>query len=73
MSKSISDQLRAAVLASEESRYAIAKATGISQAMLSRFVHGKSGLSMDYIDRLAAHLKLKLVTINSRKRGSKGK
>lgn len=62
MKRSFSDQFRDAVLNAGETRYAIAKATGISESILSRFVHGKSGLSMDYMDRIAAHLNLELVT-----------
>jgi hypothetical protein len=62
MERSFTDQFRAAVLNAEESRYKISKATGISESILSRFVHGRAGLSMDYMDRLAAHLGLKLIT-----------
>lgn len=56
----LTDQIRAAVLAADESRYKISKATGISQGNLSNFVHGKCGLSLRNIDRLCARLKLRI-------------
>ncbi len=73
MKRSFSDQFREAVLNAGETRYSISKATGISESILSRFVHGKAGLSMDYMDRLAAHLGLKLIakTKKTRKRSQK--
>jgi hypothetical protein len=58
---SFTDQFRAAVLNAAETRYRISKSTGISESILSRFVRGESGLSMDYMDRLAGHLGLRLV------------
>lgn len=56
-----SDQLRAAVLNADVTRYRISKATGISESILSRFVRGDAGLSMEYVDRLADYLELRLV------------
>jgi hypothetical protein len=56
-----SDQLRAAVENAEETRYRISKATGISESILSRFVRGDAGLSMESTDLLCAHLGLRLV------------
>jgi transcriptional regulator with XRE-family HTH domain len=61
--QSFSDQFRAAVLNADESRYRISKATGVSESILSRFVRGESGLSMDYMDRIASHLGLQVTTI----------
>jgi len=58
----LSDQLRAAVRNCGETRYAIAKATGIDQSTLSRFVNGERGLSMDAMDTLGEYLGLELVT-----------
>lgn len=57
----ISDQLRAAILNAEESRYRISKATGISESILSRFVRGDANLSMAYMDIVCDHLGLRLV------------
>jgi transcriptional regulator with XRE-family HTH domain len=56
----ISDQLRLAIEESGESRYAIAKATGITEATLSRFVNGVHGLSLEKVDVICEHLVLRL-------------
>ena len=69
-SKVISEQLREAIEASRYSRYAIWKATGIDQSVLSRFMAGKFNLSLSNIDRLAAFLGLRLV--QDRRRHAKG-
>jgi plasmid maintenance system antidote protein VapI len=58
--KPISDQIRAAILTADVSRYQIAKDCDISQANLSRFVHGQAGLSLAAIDRLGLYLKLRI-------------
>ncbi len=52
----LSDQLRGLIEDSGKSRYEIAKATGVDQAVLSRFMHGKGGLSMPVLDSLAEYL-----------------
>ena len=65
--KSFTDQVRAAVLKAEESRYRISKATDIPEGNLSRFVHGQSGLSIASLDRLCAYLKLRVVGPEKRK------
>lgn len=64
----LSDQFRQAVDASGKSRYRIAKETKISQATLSRFMSGERGLSLEYLDKLAELLELKLV-MPRRKKG----
>lgn len=56
-----SDQIRVAVDASEQSRYAICKAIGLNQGAMSRFMAGKGGLSMEVVDRLAEFLGLRVV------------
>lgn len=57
-----SEQLRKAVERAPVSRYAIHKATGIDQAVLSKFVRGeRTGLSMETVDLLCDYLKLNLV------------
>lgn len=56
-----SEQIRKAVEASGMSRYAISARTKIDQAALSRFVHGKCGLSLANLDALAEVLKLDVV------------
>ena len=56
-----SDQIREAVDASGLSRYSICKSIGLNQGAMSRFMAGKSGLSMDALDRLAEHIGLEVV------------
>ena len=68
MSEKFSDQLRRAVRESEATRYALSKTTGISQAVLCRFVAGTAGMSLDSIDKLVDALNLE---IRPRKRGRK--
>ena len=53
-----SDELRRAVDASELSRYRICKCLGVSESLLSRFMSGKGGLSIDTLDALAELLDL---------------
>jgi hypothetical protein len=60
--KSFSDQIRAAVDASELSRYRICKEIGISESTMSRFMAGKGGLSMGSLDPLASLLGLEIAT-----------
>lgn len=58
----ISNQLRDIIEASGESRYEIAKQTGIDQSALSRFMSGERGLSMTALDTLADYLELDIVS-----------
>jgi transcriptional regulator with XRE-family HTH domain len=60
-SSRFSDQIREAVDASGMSRYAICKAIGLNQGAMSRFMSGKSGMSMAALDRLAELLGLRVV------------
>ena len=70
----LTDQLKAAIDAADKSRYALSEETDIDQATLSRFMHGKGGLSMDGLDRLAEALGLELVARRPAKRkATKGK
>ena len=57
----LSDVLRAAVEASEMSRYRIAVEAEMDHASMSRFMSGQTGLSLDTIDRLAVVLGLEMV------------
>lgn len=57
---SVTGRLRAAVNASGHTRYALSKATGISQSTLSRFVRGIGVLNAEAIDTLADYLGLTL-------------
>jgi hypothetical protein len=60
--RSFSDQLRWAIERSKKSRYVISKETGIAQSILSRFVHGDAGLSLENIDRVCQSIGARLAT-----------
>jgi ribosome-binding protein aMBF1 (putative translation factor) len=70
---SISQQVREALIQSPMSRYAVAKRLGVSQSLLSLFVNGKGGLSIEVLDQLADLLGLEVCPKGSkpatRKRG----
>ena len=59
--KTVTEQLKAAMLAAPANRNQISIATGISPAALSRFANGIRGLDGSSIDKLAAFLRLSLV------------
>ena len=65
--KPVSEQLRAAVLNADVSRYRMSKDLGISEAALSRFVNGAMGLSLSSIDKVSEYLGLE---VTQRKPGS---
>lgn len=67
--RTISEQLRAAIEAAGETRYAISKQTGINQSILSRFVRGETNLDGVNIDKLAAYLRLELVPVKRQREG----
>lgn len=71
--KLISEQLRDAILNADISRYRIAQETGLTEAGLSRFVNGVSGLSLDSIDKIGECLGLDIATPKPRPRKRKGK
>lgn len=58
--RSLSWQLRQAILSSELSRYEMAKTIGVSEALLARFVRGTVGLSLRTADKLGHLLQLEL-------------
>ncbi len=49
------------------SRYEISKLSGVAQAALSRFMHGKMSLTLETADKLARVLSLRMVTIKKAK------
>ena len=53
--KSITEVLRQAVRESGQSFYSIAKATGLVEESVSRFVRGKQSLRLDKADALAKY------------------
>lgn len=61
MPKTIVDQLRKAIADSDETEYAIAKGSGVSQSVVNRFVHGERSISVETAAKLCAYLKLNLV------------
>lgn len=63
----ILDEIREAIAASDKSRYAIAKETGVSQSQLCQFMAGTKGLSVDALERVAESLGLE-VTVRSKRR-----
>jgi transcriptional regulator with XRE-family HTH domain len=67
--RTVSKQLREAILAAPITRYRIAKDTGITQGALSRFVRGERGLDLTSIDKLATYLDLTLVTRPTKSKG----
>lgn len=58
--KPLSQQLRHAVLQCGQTRYRIAKETGITEGQLSRFVRGHSRLTLDTLDVLGEYLGLEI-------------
>jgi transcriptional regulator with XRE-family HTH domain len=60
----LSVQVRMAIKNSGLSRYRVAKETGMSQSMMSRFMSGHTGLSMEYLDRLGGVLGLAIVAVD---------
>ena len=63
--KPVSEQLRAAILGADVSRYRISKDLGISEAALSRFVNGAMGLSLKSIDKISEYLGLEITQRNT--------
>jgi transcriptional regulator with XRE-family HTH domain len=72
--KLISEQLREAMRNADVSRYRIAKDIGVTEALLSRFMNGITGLGQETIDKIGEYLELRLVgPERPRKPKSKGK
>lgn len=63
--KTLSDQMREAVINAPITRYAIWRKTGIHESALSRFVNGESGLSLENVDKLAELLGWELMIAES--------
>jgi transcriptional regulator with XRE-family HTH domain len=59
--KNIVDQLRRAMRESGETEYAIAKASGVSQSVVNRFLSSERGISLETAAKLCEYLKLDLV------------
>ena len=63
--------IAAAVRASDETPYAIAKGAGVARSQLSRMMRGQSGMTADTIERLADYLGLR-ITIEPKGKTTKG-
>jgi hypothetical protein len=62
------DQIRKAIEASGKSRYWIARASGVDQATLCRFMAG-SGLRVESLEAVALALGLEIVVVEREKKG----
>ena len=58
----MSDQLRQAIDDSGQSRYWIAKETGIDESALSKFYNGLRGITSATLDKLGEYLGLEIIT-----------
>ena len=64
----LSEVVRQTIERCEKSRYRIAKETGIAQSVLSRFLSGERGLSLEALDVLVPYLGIEiLVPVKRRK------
>jgi len=68
----LTNAIRAAVKASDQTPYAIAKGAGVARSQLSRLMSGERGLNTDTIEKLAGHLGLR-ITIEPKGTGTKGR
>jgi plasmid maintenance system antidote protein VapI len=64
--------ITAAVRASDQTPYAIAKGAGVARSQLSRMMRGESGMTADTIERLADYLGLR-ITIEPKAKTRKGR
>jgi len=55
------ETLKFSIANSGKSRYELARESGVSQAVLSRFVNGERGITLETANKISAVLKLKLV------------
>ena len=67
--KKVSEQLKDAILNCGKTRYRIAQETDITEATLSKYIHGHHGLSQEPVDILADHLGLRLVADKTSRKG----
>ncbi len=56
----VSDQLRREIELAQISQYELARRIGLDKSVMSRFMHGKSGLSVQNIDAVCEQLGLEL-------------
>lgn len=65
--QNIENELRAAIIESGQSRNAVARATGLNVSMVSRFMSGERGLTLDSASRIAEALGLRLALIKGKR------
>jgi len=58
---SVSYQLAEIIESRDLTPYAVARAAGVDPGVVSRFLNGKRGMTLDTLDKIAAALKLRLV------------
>ena len=63
----LTDELKAAITTADKSMGQIARESGIDIATISRFIHGKGGLSIEGLDAIGKCLGLRIVTDKPRK------
>jgi transcriptional regulator with XRE-family HTH domain len=68
----LTNAIAAAVKASEQTPYAIAKGAGVARSQLSRLLSGERGMSTETIERLADYLGLQ-ITIEPKTKTTKGR
>ena len=56
----LTNAIRAAVKASDQTPYAIAKGANVARSQLSRLLSGESGMTVDTLERLADFLGLRI-------------
>ena len=61
LAATLSDQLRAAIAASGQTHYRLAKTSGVSATVIDRFVSGERDLKLGTAGKLATVLRLRLV------------
>lgn len=65
----IEEQLRQAILGAAISRYALSKASGVSEGVISRFVNGYRTVTMETAAKLAMTLGLEFKPTKKRRKG----
>lgn len=62
------DAIRDAMARSSKTRYRLWQETGISQAQLCEFFHGRRGMSLDNLELLAEALGLEIIVRRARRK-----
>ncbi|MCA9063646.1 MAG: hypothetical protein KDA96_11325 [Planctomycetaceae bacterium] len=67
MSEQLFGLVRKLIRNSTESRYAMSKATGISESQLTQFMSGTKGLGNQAVDSLLSHLGYEIRVVKKRR------